>query len=300
MIQETKVSTSFDGKPVFSIIIPTWNNLDYLKKCVYSIRTHSQYTHDIIIHINEGQDGTLEWLRKQDDLSFNYSKDNIGICYSLNLARELMQTDYLLYLNDDMYVAPGWDVPLWEAIDARKGNHLFFYSATQMQPGSFWDDSILDESNFGTSVNNFEEMTFLENYHQRTMEDWNGATWPPNVVHKSVWDAVGGYSTEFSPGLYSDPDFSMKLWQLGVRDFRGFGNSRVYHFESKSTRRHRMNPGSIQFLMKWGLTAATFSKYYLRRGTPYQGALEEPVNTPELWFKKCLCKIKRVYYSLIS
>lgn len=300
MIQETKMSTSLGGEPVFSIIIPTWNNLEYLKNCVYSIRTHSRYQHDIIIHINEGQDGTVEWLREQEDLSFNFSEDNIGICYSLNLARELMQTDYLLYLNDDMYVAPDWDVPLWEAIDARNGDHFFFYSATQMQPGPFWDKSILDESNFGTSINEFEETVFLETFDQRDMKDWNGATWPPNVVHKTVWDAVGGYSTEFSPGLYSDPDFSMKLWEMGVRDFRGFGNSRVYHFESKSTRRNNMNQGSIQFLMKWGLTAATFSKYYLRRGTPYKGTLENPANTPELWFKKILCKIKRFYYALIN
>ncbi len=298
MIQETKMSTSLKGNPVFSIIIPTWNNLEYLKNCVNSIRNHSRYEHDIIIHINEGQDGTLEWLREQDDLSFNFSKDNIGICYSLNLARQLMKTDYLLYLNDDMYVAPGWDAPLWKAISARNGDHMFFYSATQMQPGPFWDDSILDESNFGTNITEFEEKTFLEKFSERDMKDWSGATWPPNVVHKDVWDSVGGYSTEFSPGLYSDPDFSMKLWQMGVRDFRGFGDSRVYHFESKSTGRHRMNAGSIQFLMKWGLSAATFSKYYLRRGEPYTGALDEPDNTRELWTKKLLCKLKRSFYAL--
>ncbi len=30
-------------------------------------------------------------------------------------------------------------------------------------------------------------------------------------------------SEEFSPGMYSDPDLSMKLWQEGVRYFKGIG-----------------------------------------------------------------------------
>src|SRR5690606_6831161 len=171
-----------------------------------------------------------------------------------------------------------------------------FISATQMQSGSFWDDSILDLSDYGKTIMEFQEEKFVNEFRDREMSDWSGATWPPNIVHKTVWDAVGGYSTEFSPGLYSDPDFSMKLWKLGVRDFRGIARSRVYHFESKSTRRKTMNRGSLQFLMKWGLTAATFSKFYLRRGKSYRGPLPEPKNTWSLRFKKLLCRIKLSYY----
>lgn len=298
MVQETRTSISQHGEPLFSIIIPSWNNLEYLQNCIHSIRRHSHYDHDIIIHVNEGKDGTMDWIREQKDLSYNFSSGNIGICYALNLARELMQTDYLVYMNDDMYVAPDWDVPLWNKIMDRDGDPMFFYSSTQMQPGPFWDKSILDQSNYGTSIQDFQEEAFVTEFRQQPMEDWNGATWPPNIVHKSVWDAVGGYSTEFSPGLYSDPDFSMKLWKYGVRDFRGIADSRVYHFESKSTRRNNMNKGSVQFLMKWGLTAATFSKYYLRRGEPYRGPLSEPRQTWELWTKKLFCKLKRSFYSL--
>lgn len=300
MVQETRMSKAPHEKPSFSIIIPTWNNLVYIKNCIKSIRKNSRFEHDIIIHINEGKDGTLNWIRSQPDLSYNYSPTNIGICYSLNLARELVQTDFLLYMNDDMYVAPDWDVPLWEVISERNGDPMFFYSATQMQPGSFWDDSILDSSDYGETISEFQEEKFVNEFGDRKMSDWNGATWPPNIVHKTVWDAVGGYSTEFSPGLYSDPDFSMKLWKLGVRDFRGIARSRVYHFESKSTRRKTMNKGSLQFLMKWGLTAATFSKFYLQRGKTYQGPLSEPKNSWSLQFKKLLCKIKLAYYSLVK
>ena len=48
---------------MFSIIIPTFNNLKYLQLCLESLQKNSKYNHEIIIHINEGIDGTLEFLK---------------------------------------------------------------------------------------------------------------------------------------------------------------------------------------------------------------------------------------------
>ena len=48
---------------MFSIIIPTFNNLDYLKQCIKSIKKNSSYNHEIIPHVNEGVDGTIEYLK---------------------------------------------------------------------------------------------------------------------------------------------------------------------------------------------------------------------------------------------
>ncbi len=112
-----------------------------------------------------------------------------------------------------------------------------------------------------------------------------GSTWPPIVLHRDLWDLVGGLSIEFSPGMYSDPDLSMKLWQAGVRYFKGLGQSRVYHFGSKSTKRKRMNTGRDLFLMKWGISSSTFTKKHLRRGTPFNGPLTEPELSAFDWWK---------------
>ncbi len=90
------------------------------------------------------------------------------------------------------------------------------------------------------------------------MDDYAGTTWPPCVVHRRLWDLVGGQSIEFSPGLYQDPDFGMKLWQAGVRCFKGVGRSRVYHFMGKSTGRVVRNDGRGQFMRKWGVSASRF------------------------------------------
>ena len=35
-----------------------------------------------------------------------------------------------------------------------------------------------------------------------------------------MWMKVGGFSEEFNPGIASDPDFNMKLWNLGEKIYR--------------------------------------------------------------------------------
>ena len=74
----------------------------------------------------------------------------------------------------------------------------------------------------------------------------------------------------------SDPDFMMKLWQAGVRYFKGVSKSRSYHFISRSVRRIKKNNGRKQFLRKWGISNSTFRKYYLHMGEPFKGYLEDP------------------------
>ena len=50
---------------MFSIIIPTFNNFKYLKLCLHSIKKNSLKNHEIIIHVNDGSDGTLDFVKKK-------------------------------------------------------------------------------------------------------------------------------------------------------------------------------------------------------------------------------------------
>ncbi len=258
-------------KNIFSILIPSWNNLAYLQLCVASIRKNSIFPHQIIVHVNEGSDGTLDWLRRQPDVVFTASATNVGVCEALNQCALLATCDYLLYINDDMYVCPEWDEVLYEEIKAI-GHDQFFLSATAIEPVPQSTCSI--GADFGRSPETFEEDRLLREYSTFTKSDWQGATWPPNVVPRRLWHLVGGYSIEFSPGMYSDPDFSMKLWRAGVRYFKGMGRSRVYHFGSVSVKRIVKNQGYYTFIGKWGMTSSTFSRYYLRRGNSWDGPLQ--------------------------
>ena len=256
----------------FSIIIPTWNNLDFLKNIVKSIRQNSKYKHQIIIHINEGVDGTLDWVKSQSDIDYTYSEQNIGICYPLNIARQLLKTNYLVYMNDDMYVANNWDLYFDEEIKKIPDNK-FFLSGTLIEAKSSNVCAIVKD--FGDSLSNFREEDFNKDCHNIEFSDWNGATWPINIVHKDTWDLVGGYSVEYTPGFYSDPDFSKKLWDIGVRYFKGLSKVRVYHFPSQSTKRiKRPNNGRVLFLLKWGMSSSYFFKYYLKMGTKFKPAVD--------------------------
>ena len=51
---------------MFSIIIPTLNNLEYLRFCIYSIKKNSKFNHEIIPHVNIGNDGTIEYLKMKE------------------------------------------------------------------------------------------------------------------------------------------------------------------------------------------------------------------------------------------
>jgi glycosyltransferase involved in cell wall biosynthesis len=269
-IQLVKRSHLPDAK--FSVLIPTWNNLEYLKLCVNSIRKNSTFPHQIILHVNEGVDGSLEWVKQQEDIDYSWSRENIGICYALNHCRELVSTDYVMYMNDDMYVCPGWDAALLDEIKSI-GHKYFFLSATCIEPDS--GNNCMISKHYGTDIQTFREKELLAEYAQLPMHDWQGATWPPNVVHRDVWDLVGGYSVEFSPGMYSDPDFSMKLWNIGVRYYKGVSKSRAYHFGSKSVSRIKKNPGYYRFIGKWGITTSTLTTYYIKTGMKFQGVLPE-------------------------
>jgi glycosyltransferase involved in cell wall biosynthesis len=265
MIEEKYSENLTEAK--FSILIPTWNNLGFLQLCIQSILKNSHFKHQIIIHVNAGIDGTLEWVRSSG-YSYTYSKNNIGVCWAMNAMRTIVNTEYMVFLNDDMYVCPDWDLELWKEIETLPDN-LFFLSSTPLQPRKFWCKSIISPVPIGENLVDFDEKELLENYLYLPHGNWSGATWPPNIVHRDIWDLVGGYSIEFSPGLYSDPDFTAKLVLAGVRHFKGIDKSRVYHFEARSTERVKKNKGNRQFLFKWGITSSSFMHYVMHRGEPF-------------------------------
>lgn len=274
---------------MFSIVIPTWNNLSFVQLCVESIRKNSHYKHQVILHINDGSDGTLAWAVEQQ-LDYTHTPDNAGICKAVNVAAALATQEYIVYMNDDMYVLPHWDTELIQEIQLLP-NHNFMFSSTMIEPADHQNPCVIVED-FGSDLAHFRESDLLAQYARLPKQDWNGSAWPPTIVHKEYWHLVGGYSIELSPGMSSDDDFAMKMWMAGCRVFKGVAASRVYHFQAKSTQRIVKNNGRKQFLMKWGINQSTFNTHYLKRGTPYTGPLTEP-NPATLKFERFRAWLKR-------
>ena len=279
---------------MFSILIPTWNNLDYLKLCVSSIRKYSSQPHEIIIHVNDGQDGTLDWVKAQG-LRHSHSAGNIGICLAVNHIAAQASGEWLVYMNVDMVCCPGWDSVLMDAIDS-VDTDLAMFSCTLMEPAQSTNHLILHHD-FGKTPDQFNEQLMLDGFMKTPRGNTWGAATQPTVISRRWWNMVGGYSTEYSPGMSSDDDLLMKMWIVGCRVFVVVGASRVYHFSCRSTGRIRHNRGGSYFAVKWGITSREFQRLYLARIT--SAAIAESDNRDESFPRVTLLgRLKRLTYGL--
>lgn len=245
---------------MFTIVIPSWNNLAYLKLCVKSLKKNSIQQHEILVHINDGSDGSLDWVKSQG-IKYTHTQKNVGVCLSVNHLVFLAKHDWVLYMNDDMVACPGWDVAFEKAV-ASTDSDLALFFGTLIQPENGGSETVIKQ-NFGDSPANFDEARFLKHYLADGRGDKEGAASQPTLVHKKWWSMLGGYSLEFSPGMSSDDDLLMKFWVAGCRNFRIVGASRFYHFGCISTGRIKHNKGGRIFVLKWGITQMEFYRFYL-------------------------------------
>ena len=279
---------------MFSIIVPTYNNLTYLKLCLESIKKNSKFKHEIIVHINEGTAGTLEYLKTLNH-KITYSKKNSGVCVAFNEAVKRSTKNYIVLAHDDMYFCPNWDYVFNKELENIPKNSDFFLSGTMVQP--FQSYINLD---CGNTVVNFNEKKLLEELPKIKFNDFQGSHWQPSLIPLKTWNKVGGFSEEFSPGLGSDPDFNMKLWNIGVRLFKGLGDCRVYHFSSLSLRKKAWNNGAKTFLLKWGFSIKFFKKHYLRSDQKFTDILNEPKKSLNYYIELIKCKITYFFHSIFS
>ena len=284
---------------MFSILIPTFNNLEYLKFCIRSIKNNSKYTNQIIPHVNIGDDGTIDFL-KHENIDYSYTEYNSGICEGINKAAKLAKYNYLLYAHDDFYFTPNWDQILKNEVN-KIGHNNFYLSGTMMNEGQI-------KFNCGNTPGDFNEDKFLNNYRNYNYYDFQGSTWAPSLVHRDVWNKVGGLSEEFFPGTGSDPDFNMKLWKIGIRIYKGINDFKVYHFGStvlrkklnKISKNKYGSTGAKIFLIKWGITIKFFKKFYLRSDSKYENILESPKKNLDYCLSLIICKLNFIYIKLFN
>jgi len=224
---------------------------------------------------------------------------------ALNKASKLSKKDYILISHDDFYYCPGWDEELINNVNSI--NHKNFYlSSTMVGAGQVLFDA-------GQTVDTFDEDKLLNNLENIKTIDFQGTTKCPGLVHKEIWERVGGWSEEFSPTGGDDTDFAMKLWKINIRIYKGLGKSLAYHFGSITTRKkdkslftYLGSRGNKIFLKKWRISINFFEKYYLNSGldknkklifNEYNGPLSKPLININYLFDLLKCKL--FYYYLI-
>ena len=293
----------------FSIVIPTLNNIDYLKLCIKSIKKNSKFKHEIIVHNNGNIDLSEDFIN-ENEIVYSKTDFNAGITGGVNLGAKKSTTEYIVYAHDDFYFLPGWDVSWTREINALKDN-LFYLSGTMVQNGQVNFDC-------GDNLENFNEEKLLKNNENIKYFDFQGSSWAPHVIHKELWNKVGGFSEEFFPGTGSDNDLNMKLWIEGVRIFKGIGDCKVYHFGSIVTRKkfklskvfktESGSKGGKIFLKKWGFSIKFFTKHYMKGCkttkfkkiicNKYDGPLNEPKTNIEYYVDLLKDKFKLIFLNL--
>jgi len=88
--------------PTYSIIIPVYNQLEWLKKCLASIKQYTKEDYEILIVSNGSNDETNDWIRQQEYTKRIYIYDEpLGYARANNVAIPEAYGEYIILLNSD-------------------------------------------------------------------------------------------------------------------------------------------------------------------------------------------------------
>lgn len=250
----------------FSIIIPTWKNLKYLNLAYESIRKNSAVKHEIIIFFNEITEECIKWASEKPDIKYLGAEKNLGVCKAINSAAAIATCNYILFLNDDMYALPCWDMGFYPFLNS---SEIIWLSGTAIERGKA-ADCYIGGQDYGSSPDNFEEERLLKEY-KKFIRPYNViSTWTPILISKYDWNLIGGFDERYFPGYGSDPDLAMKMFNHGCRKFIGVGTSLFYHFSRTTIQRFDHTDAEEKakkfFKEKWKISWRKFIKKMIYRG----------------------------------
>jgi GT2 family glycosyltransferase len=209
------------------------------------------------------------------------SDTNLGVCAAANRAARQATREFLCFMNDDMVALPGWDVALQPYL--RLADPLWL-SGLAIEPGKC-HPGVVGGRDYGTSPDTFDESRLLRDLEQLRRPYNVVSTWPPTVLPRANWEAIGGFDEAYFPGPGSDPDLAMKMYRSGCRHFIGVGTSLVYHFSRQTTGRFDGVPAvdpRRYFRRKWGMTMRRFLRRVIRRDAVITPRLARALGWPSL------------------
>ncbi|PSQ88965.1 MAG: glycosyltransferase family 2 protein [Bacteroidetes bacterium QS_8_64_10] len=109
-------------RPRVSIIIVTWNALPLLQQCLPSVVATNYPNLEIILADNASSDGTVNWVREHfPSVKIVQHPENWKFCRGNNEAIAHASGEYVMLLNNDVEVPPGWMDPLVETLEDDAG-----------------------------------------------------------------------------------------------------------------------------------------------------------------------------------
>ena len=229
-----------------SFIIPSRNNLKYLKWSYDSIRKN-QGDHEVEICVADdaSTDGTWDWCEDmiKKDSNFkairNDGPDRQGlVILNDRLINEIASHDICMVFHADMYLCP-------EALDAVE-SHIkprTIVSLTRIEPPLHPEGVEKIVEDFGVEPEEFKEdelLRWLVGFKQgEEIPDTEGI-FAPWAFYKKEFQEIGGHDKLFAPQSKEDSDIFNRFQLNGtkfVQTWKGF----VYHMTSRGS---RFNPYS--------------------------------------------------------
>jgi GT2 family glycosyltransferase len=228
--------------------ISSFNNLNYLKLAIESVRKNSYYKDSpLIIHAENCQDGTDEWLKENSKKwNFDYyiekNETPRGIGGGMNFCASKVKTEFINFLHADFYVAKNWDLELLKLFDKYPNQRMITFSY-RVQPNIFNEDSrsgtiVVPMDEFGEYHHNFDKDYFLDwasQFSEMNDLEIRKSEGVSGLIRKKDWDYIGGNDDRFAPAYWEDADLFIRMINESYK-FVLTSKSMVYHFASRASR----------------------------------------------------------------
>lgn len=213
-----------------SFVIPSYNNLRYLKNAYRSIRTYAGPLHEVIVLDDASNDGTIDWLKSLDDDNLviweNSSGTRLGHTVTYNIGGELAKNDIFSILHADMFIGPNY---VENAV--KHMSRGVVVAATRIEPPLHPAGLEKIVKDFGMWPEDFTEDKFLSFVSEEQSTRANQTTrgiFAPWFIYKEDFLSIGGHDKLFAPFPYEDSDIFQRFILAGY-DILQSRDSLVYH-----------------------------------------------------------------------
>ena len=225
----TAIKTSVVRTIKTSVVIPVFNKVEFTFQCLRSLVRELNFEDtEVIVVNNASTDETRELLSHFGDLVRVIDNDtNRGFVDACNQGAAAARGKYLVFLNNDTVVLPGWLGALVETIESneRAGavGSLFLYPDGRIQEAGaiVWSNGEAFHYGWGRSSED-RRFTFA-----REVDYCSGASL---LVRKSLFERLGGFDRRYAPAYYEDADICMGVRSLGYKVIYQ-PLSRIVHYE---------------------------------------------------------------------
>ena len=250
-----------DVNDVVSIIILTFNQLEYTKKCIESIRKHTPEPHEIIFVDNGSSDGTVQWLRAQIRDNPHYklleNPKNLGFARGCNQGMAMASGNYLLLLNNDVVVAEGWLSGLMDCLKTAPDAGIVGPLTNSISgPQQVCDPSYRSVDDLDACA-----AAFRNRYRHRRLP-FARIVGFCILFKRTLVEQIGGLDESFGTGNFEDDDFCLRAMLEGHQNYIA-GDVFIHHFRSISFKGNRIDYGTTisgnrsLLAKKWTIKAAT-------------------------------------------